>query len=69
MPSFSIPRTLEQAVHPERMALVVYDMQVGIVRQVADGARVVRKCSEPSRPRAAPGCGSSSLATCRSRSS
>jgi nicotinamidase-related amidase len=41
MPSFSIPRTLEQAVHPERMALVVYDMQVGIVRQIADGARVV----------------------------
>ena len=41
MPSFPIPRTLEQAVHPERMALVVYDMQVGIVRQITDGARVV----------------------------
>jgi nicotinamidase-related amidase len=41
MPSFSIPRTLEQAVDPERMALVVYDMQVGIVRQISDSARVV----------------------------
>jgi biuret amidohydrolase len=41
MPSFRIPRTLEEAVHPEQMALVVYDMQVGIVRQIADGPRVV----------------------------
>ena len=41
MPSFAIPRTLEQAVDPERMALVVYDMQVGIVRQISDSARVV----------------------------
>jgi len=43
MPGFPIPRTLEEAVHPERMALLVYDMQVGIVRQIADGARVVER--------------------------
>ena len=43
MPSFRIPRTLDEAVHPERMALLVYDMQVGIVRQIADGARVVER--------------------------
>lgn len=43
MPSFPIPRTLEEAVHPDRMALLVYDMQVGIVRQIADGARVVER--------------------------
>ncbi|HZJ55928.1 MAG TPA: cysteine hydrolase [Myxococcaceae bacterium] len=43
MPSFRIPRTLEEAVDPEQMALLVYDMQVGIVRQLADGARVVER--------------------------
>ena len=43
MPGFPIPRTLEEAVHPERMALLVYDMQVGIVRQIAEGARVVER--------------------------
>ena len=43
MPSFPIPRTLEEAVHPDQMALLVYDMQVGIVRQIPDGARVVER--------------------------
>jgi len=43
MPSFPIPRTLEEAVHPDRMALLVYDMQVGIVRQLPDGARVLER--------------------------
>ena len=33
--------TLEEAVRPDRTALLVYDMQVGIVRQIADGARVL----------------------------
>jgi len=41
MPSFEIPRTVEEAVRPDRAALLVYDMQVGIVRQIADGARVL----------------------------
>ena len=43
MPSLRIPRTLEEAVHPERMALLVYDMQVGIVRQLADGAAITER--------------------------
>lgn len=43
MLSFRIPRTLEEAVDREQMALLVYDMQVGIVRQIADGARVVER--------------------------
>src|SRR5918995_1632119 len=30
----NIPRTLEEVCHPQRMALVVYDMQVGIVNQL-----------------------------------
>jgi nicotinamidase-related amidase len=46
MPSFQIPRTLEEAVHPEQMALLVYDMQVGIVRQIAGGARVVERVQQ-----------------------
>ncbi len=41
-----IPQTLQEVCSPQRMALLVYDMQVGIVRHVpdADGfvARVVR---------------------------
>jgi nicotinamidase-related amidase len=36
-----IPETLQDAVEPERLALVVYDMQVGILRQIADGERVL----------------------------
>ena len=69
MPGFPIPRTLEEAVHPERMALLVYDMQVGIVRQIADGARVVERVQRTSRPPGTAGCGCSSPATCRCRSS
>jgi nicotinamidase-related amidase len=41
-----IPQTLEEVCSPQRMALLVYDMQVGIVRHVPDAddfvARVVR---------------------------
>jgi nicotinamidase-related amidase len=36
-----IPRTLEEACDPRRLALVVYDMQVGILGQIADRERVV----------------------------
>jgi biuret amidohydrolase len=38
----SIPRTLAEACDPRRLALVVYDMQVGILGQIADRERVVR---------------------------
>jgi len=37
----SIPETLEELCTPSRTALLVYDMQAGIVSQVADGARTV----------------------------
>jgi biuret amidohydrolase len=41
-----IPQTLEEVCSPQRMALLVYDMQVGIVRHVPDAdafvARVAR---------------------------
>jgi biuret amidohydrolase len=36
-----IPETLEDALQPATLALVVYDMQVGIVEQIADGERVL----------------------------
>ncbi len=39
----AIPRTLEEVCDPARLALVVYDMQVGILSQVADADRVVAR--------------------------
>jgi nicotinamidase-related amidase len=38
-----IPQSLEDVCHPLRMALIVYDMQVGIVRQLQDGAAIVER--------------------------
>jgi biuret amidohydrolase len=38
-----IPASLEEACHPQRTALVVYDMQVGILRQLRDGVAVTAK--------------------------
>src|SRR5262245_4642796 len=32
----SIPRTLEEVCDPQRIALLVYDMQVGILSQIAN---------------------------------
>jgi biuret amidohydrolase len=40
---FEIGRTLPDLCRPDRMALVVYDMQVGIVAQLADGPAVVAR--------------------------
>jgi nicotinamidase-related amidase len=39
----TIPRTLEDVCNPADMALLVYDMQVGIVSQVADGPALVAR--------------------------
>jgi nicotinamidase-related amidase len=36
-----IPRTLEDICDPTRMALIVYDMQVGIVRQIENGPQII----------------------------
>src|SRR5215472_12312609 len=38
-----IPLTLAEVCRPQRTALLVYDMQVGIVSQLADGHRVVER--------------------------
>jgi biuret amidohydrolase len=38
-----IPDRLEDACHPDRLALLVYDMQVGVVGQLADGPQVTER--------------------------
>ena len=42
----SIPRTLEEVCNPGRMALLVYDMQVGIVSQLPNGPEVTAQVAE-----------------------
>ncbi len=42
----TIPRTLEDVCNPQDLALIVYDMQVGVVRQVRNGAEVVARVKE-----------------------
>jgi nicotinamidase-related amidase len=39
----SIPDTLADVCHPDRIALIVYDMQVGVIRQLADGPQVTER--------------------------
>ncbi len=38
-----IPQTLDEVCDPQRLALIVYDMQVGVVGQLPDGAEVTRR--------------------------
>jgi nicotinamidase-related amidase len=42
----NIPRTLEEACDPRRMALLVYDMQAGIVGQLPNGPEVTARVAE-----------------------
>ncbi len=41
-----VPRTLEEVCDPGRMALLVYDMQVGIVSQLPDGDEITARVGE-----------------------
>jgi nicotinamidase-related amidase len=41
-----VPQTLEEVCDPRRLALVVYDMQVGILRQMKDGPAITAKVLE-----------------------
>ena len=41
----SIPVTLAEVCHPQRTGVIVYDMQVGIVSQIADGPKIVERVS------------------------
>src|SRR5438552_6084392 len=38
-----IPQTLDEICNPTRLALVVYDMQVGIVKQIENGQQITNK--------------------------
>ena len=40
-----IPQTLEEVCDPQRLALVIYDMQVGILRQIKNPDAIVAKVS------------------------
>src|ERR671910_1932966 len=44
--SRGVPRSLEQACDPARMALLVFDMQAGIVRQLPNGPEIVVRVRE-----------------------
>lgn len=41
-----IPQTLEEVCDPQRLALVVYDMQVGILRQLKNPEAIVARVSD-----------------------
>jgi len=41
----SIPRTFEEACDPARMALLVYDMQVGVLAQIDNGPEIIGRVS------------------------
>jgi nicotinamidase-related amidase len=41
-----IPRTLEEACDPRRLALVVYDMQIGVLGQIKDADAIARRVME-----------------------
>src|SRR3981189_1901981 len=40
---FTIPRTLEEVVSPDNTALLIYDMQAGITRQIANADEIVAR--------------------------
>ena len=62
-----IPQTLEDICDPTRLALVVYDMQIGIVKQIENGQQITDKCFRFSKPLARREFGSFSRAICHSR--
>src|SRR5262252_8719087 len=41
-----IPTTLDEVCHPSRTALLVYDMQVGVVSQLASGRAIVERVGQ-----------------------
>src|SRR5215813_3875162 len=59
-----IPRTLEDVCNARHLALLVYDMQVGIKRQVKEGEVITAKIREILEAPVSPKCVCSSPATC-----
>ena len=60
-----IPRSLEDVCDPRRLALIVYDMQIGILRQIANGAEITARSPRCWLRRARQVCASCSCATYR----
>jgi biuret amidohydrolase len=44
--NLDIPRSLDDVCDPERLALIVYDMQVGVVGQIDDGDQITGRVLE-----------------------
>ena len=44
--SLNVPRTLEEVCDPRHMALLVYDMQVGIASQLPHGSEITARVAE-----------------------
>jgi nicotinamidase-related amidase len=44
--SLDIPQTLADVCDPTRLALVVYDMQVGILNQIENGGQITKKVGQ-----------------------
>jgi biuret amidohydrolase len=40
----SVPTQVEQLADPSRTAVIIYDMQVGIISQIKEGAAVLERC-------------------------
>ena len=38
----NVPQSLSEVCRPERLGLIVYDMQVGILDQIAESEKVIR---------------------------
>jgi len=38
-----IPRTLEEVCDPRRLALIIYDMQIGVLRQIRDAETIAKR--------------------------
>ena len=45
-PGLRVPMKLAEVCDPARTALIVYDMQVGVVRQISEGAAITAQCAK-----------------------
>jgi hypothetical protein len=63
----NIPQTPEDICDPTRLALVVYDMRVGIAKQIEKGQQITDKVVRFSQRLAKWEFGSTSRATCHYR--
>ena len=60
-----VPRTLEELVSSQTTAVIIYDMQAGIVQQIKDVAEIAIRVRTLLQAARASGCGRFSPATCR----